>query len=76
MPDSAVSTVAIGSCMLQVIYYVLLVSSDDRRITVSMCCIDGYVKGCYAISVSGELPEDVLDTLRDKGIVYQSRDRT
>ena len=31
-------------------------------------------KRCYAISVSGELPEDVLDELRERGVVYQSRD--
>jgi transcription elongation factor SPT4 len=30
--------------------------------------------GCYAISVSGELPEDILDELRERGIAYQSRD--
>ena len=35
---------------------------------------DKVVKGCYAISVSGELPEEVLDELRDRGVVYQSRD--
>ncbi len=36
--------------------------------------IESLVKGCYAISVSGDLPEDVLDELRDRGIPYQSRD--
>ena len=36
--------------------------------------LDKFTKGCYAISVSGELPEDVLDELRERGVVYQSRD--
>ena len=35
---------------------------------------DTLVKGCYAISVSGDLPEDVTDDLRDRGVAYQSRD--
>ena len=33
-----------------------------------------FMKGCYAISVSGELPEDVLDELHEKGVVYQTID--
>ena len=36
--------------------------------------LENLVKGCYAISVSGELPEDVLDELRERGIPHQSRD--
>ena len=32
------------------------------------------MKGCYAMSVSGQLPEDVLDELDEKGVVYQTRD--
>ena len=37
-------------------------------------CLDKFTKGCYAVSVSGELPEDILDELRERGVVYQSRD--
>ncbi|XP_003388234.1 PREDICTED: transcription elongation factor SPT4-A-like [Amphimedon queenslandica] len=36
--------------------------------------INKFTKGCYAVSVSGELPEDILDELRERGVVYQSRD--
>lgn len=36
--------------------------------------LDKFTKGCYAVSVSGELPEDILDELRERGVVYQSRD--
>lgn len=36
--------------------------------------IDKLAKGCYAISVSGELPQDIIDSLQDKGIPYRSRD--
>ncbi|CAI8018460.1 Transcription elongation factor SPT4 [Geodia barretti] len=36
--------------------------------------IDRYVPGCYAMSVSGDLPQDVIDSLQDKGVPYVSRD--
>ncbi|KAL5486574.1 hypothetical protein EMCRGX_G019076 [Ephydatia muelleri] len=32
--------------------------------------IDKLAKGCYAISVSGELPQDIIDSLQDKGIPF------
>lgn len=35
---------------------------------------DKCVKGCYAISVTGDLPQDITDSLQDKGVVYRSRD--
>lgn len=37
---------------------------------------DKFVKGCYAVSVTGELPQDVIDSLQDKGIPYRSRDNS
>eukprot|EP01135_Chromosphaera_perkinsii_P012460 Nk52_evm71s2657 gene=Nk52_evmTU71s2657 len=37
--------------------------------------IDKFTKGCYAISVTGRLPPDVVDLLENKGIRYMSRDR-
>ena len=37
---------------------------------------DKFVKGCYAVSVTGDLPPDTLDDLRARGIVYRSRDNT
>lgn len=36
--------------------------------------LDRYVPGCYAMSVSGDLPQDVIDSLQDKGVPYVSRD--
>ena len=30
--------------------------------------------GCYAMSVSGDLPQDIIDSLQDKGVPYISRD--
>ena len=33
-----------------------------------------FVKGCYAVSVSGDLPPDILDELRERGVIYRSRD--
>ena len=36
--------------------------------------IDTFVPGCYAISVTGELPSAKVDELRDAGILYRSRD--
>ena len=35
---------------------------------------DKCVRGCYAISVTGELPQDIIDSLQDKGVPYRSRD--
>lgn len=37
---------------------------------------DKFAKGCYAVSVTGELPQDVIDSLQDKGIPYRSRDNS
>ena len=45
------------------VYYGLLVS-------------DKFVKGCYAVSVTGELPQDIIDSLQDRGIQYRSRDNS
>lgn len=36
--------------------------------------INRYVKGCYAISVTGRLPLGIINELKSKGIVYRSRD--
>lgn len=36
--------------------------------------IDNFVRGMYAISVSGELPEQIKRSLRDKNIEVRSRD--
>ncbi|RNA22494.1 transcription elongation factor SPT4 [Brachionus plicatilis] len=37
--------------------------------------IDNFVKGMYAISVSGDLPENIKRTLRTRGIHYKSKDK-
>lgn len=52
-----------------------LVSSNCAR-QASNFLLGKCTKGCYAISVSGELPEDILDELRERGIMYQSRDNS
>jgi transcription elongation factor SPT4 len=36
--------------------------------------IDKYTTGIYAIQVIGRLPEDVIDTLRGRGLTYIPRD--
>lgn len=36
--------------------------------------INRYVKGCYAVSVTGRLPQGVVNELRSKGVPYRSRD--
>jgi len=36
--------------------------------------IDKYVRGVYAIRVTGRVPEDVLDELEARGINYRPRD--
>ena len=36
--------------------------------------IDKFCKGIYAIQVQGELPEEVLAVLEQKGITYHARD--
>lgn len=38
--------------------------------------IEKNCKGLYAIQVSGRLPDDVIDMLEDKGIVYFPRDQS
>ncbi|KAG8716650.1 transcription elongation factor spt4 [Ceratobasidium sp. 395] len=34
-----------------------------------------YVKGMYAVRVSGRVPEDVMDDLQSRGITYRPRDQ-
>ena len=36
--------------------------------------LETFVPGCYAISVTGELPSAKVEELRDSGIRYRSRD--
>ncbi|EDV22624.1 uncharacterized protein TRIADDRAFT_28457 [Trichoplax adhaerens] len=36
--------------------------------------IDSFTRGCYAISVTGRLPQHVLEELQDANITYRSRD--
>ncbi|XP_065837753.1 transcription elongation factor SPT4-like [Oscarella lobularis] len=38
--------------------------------------IGSFKRGCYAVSVSGELPRHIAQELRSRGVRYQSRDRT
>lgn len=36
--------------------------------------LNNCVKGCYAISVTGKLPANVVNDLQIKGVAYRSRD--
>ena len=36
--------------------------------------LDRFVKGCYAVSVTGRLPPGIIRELKSKGITYRSRD--
>ena len=38
--------------------------------------INRYVPGCYAISVAGRLPPDVIREIKAHGETYKSRDRS
>jgi hypothetical protein len=35
-----------------------------------------YVPGIYAVSVSGELPVDIVESLKDQGKHFVARDRS
>ncbi|KAJ3115882.1 Transcription elongation factor SPT4 [Phlyctochytrium bullatum] len=35
---------------------------------------DKFTKGIYAIRISGRLPDDIIDEMRDRGITYRPRD--
>ena len=41
---------------------------------MSFRAADRYVKGCYAVSVTGKLPAGIVRELKGKGIHYRSRD--
>ncbi|CAK9296211.1 unnamed protein product [Gordionus sp. m RMFG-2023] len=36
--------------------------------------IDKFTKGCYAVSVSGKLPNGIIRELKSRGYFYKSRD--
>ena len=38
--------------------------------------LDKYVRGVYAITVKGRIPEDVEQELESQGIKYRPRDQT
>ena len=58
----------IGTYEIYVLHYCSCVSLS------LLPTLDRYVPGCYAMSVSGDLPQDVTDSLQDKGVPYISRD--
>ncbi|XP_065912672.1 transcription elongation factor SPT4-A-like [Dysidea avara] len=37
--------------------------------------IERCVQGCYAVSVSGDLPYEITEMLKERGVAYRSRDR-
>jgi hypothetical protein len=42
-----------------------------------LCCVlDKYVRGVYAITVKGRIPEDVEQDLDSQGVKYRPRDQT
>ena len=50
---------------------------DFVYMCVCVCvCAEKCVKGCYAVSVMGELPQDIIDSLEEKGIPYRTRDNS
>ena len=52
---------------------VAMMSPDDSWVA-KWQRIGNLVKGCYAISVQGKLPTQVVQDLRSQGIMYRSRD--
>jgi len=52
--------------------------ADCSSVCVCNVCVyvDKYVKGCYAVSVMGELPQDIIDSLGEKDVPYRSRDNS
>ena len=43
---------------------------------IELFFLGSFKRGCYAVSVSGELPRHIAQELRSRGVRYQSRDRT
>ena len=64
------------------LYTISLSHTLSLSLFVSLCSVsdtckfhpDRNVPGCYAMSVSGDLPQDIIDSLQDKGVPYISRD--
>merc|ERR1712142_116887 len=52
---------------------VAMMSPDDSWVA-KWQRIGNLVKGCYAISVQGKLPTQVVQDLRSQGVMYRSRD--
>ena len=50
----------------------IILSSPDARLPL----LDKYVRGVYAITVKGRIPEDVEQELEAQGIKYRPRDQT
>ncbi|XP_064389981.1 transcription elongation factor SPT4-like [Halichondria panicea] len=55
---------------------VAMMSPADSWVAKWQRLSNKYVPGCYAVSVTGELPQDIMDSLQDKGIPYQNRDNS
>lgn len=52
-----------------------LMSPDDSWVA-KWQRINLYVKGCYAVSVTGRLPAGIVRELKTRGITYRSRDNS
>ena len=60
----------INECTSQVFDGVIMVNEPGKSWVSRWQRVDGYEKGCYAVKVTGVLPEDVIEELQLKGREY------
>ncbi|KAJ3092534.1 transcription elongation factor spt4 [Quaeritorhiza haematococci] len=53
---------------------VVALMQPDRSWVARWQRVDKFTKGLYAIRVTGQLPDDIIDELEDRGIKYRPRD--
>ncbi|KAH8908799.1 transcription initiation Spt4 [Coniochaeta sp. PMI_546] len=69
------SSEQIESCTSQVFEGLISLANPTRSWVAKWQRLDGYVKGIYAIKVSGQLPDDVRTTIEEEyRIQYVPRD--
>ena len=54
--------------------YFLFLNHCFKECSIDSYFLDKLKPGCYAVSVSGQLPHHVIRDLKMKGIQYKSRD--
>ncbi|KAI9857003.1 MAG: hypothetical protein M1824_005035 [Vezdaea acicularis] len=62
------------TCTSQVFEGLILSSGEPRSWVAKWQRMDGYVRGMYAVKVTGQLPEEVVEDARGAGIRYVRRD--